>query len=74
MVHSHSQPKAASRFENLKISFEGRDFAEASEASIALLIIFIDILASLIGELLTSSILQSAWGDDVLDIAIKELR
>lgn len=60
------------RFTGLKKSFEERDFTEASEASIALLSFFIDILSSLIGELLTTSILRSAWGDDALDIAVKE--
>lgn len=63
-----------SRFAGLKISLEGRDSTEASEASVALLITFVDILAVLIGELLTTSILHSAWGDDALDRAEKELR
>lgn len=62
------------RFTSLKISLAGRDRTEASEASIALLITFIDILASLIGELLTTSILRSAWGDDASDSAVKEIQ
>lgn len=61
-----------SRFASLKTNLEGRDSKEASEASIALLSIFIDILSSLIGELLTTSILRSAWGDDALDSAVQE--
>jgi len=73
IVHSHPWQRTDSQFENLKISFEGRDFSETSAASIALLVTFIDILAILIGELLTTSILRSAWGDDALDIAGKEL-
>lgn len=73
MVLSHPWQRTDSRFPDLRISFEGREFTEVSEASIALLITFIDILAVLIGELLTTSILSSAWGDDVLDIAGKEL-
>jgi len=73
MVLSHPWQRTDSRFANLKISFEGRDFSEISEASIALLDTFIDILALLIGELLTTSILRSAWGNDALDIAGKEL-
>jgi hypothetical protein len=74
MVHSHPWQRTDSRFPDLKISLEGRDFAEAGEASIALLIAFIDILALLIGELLTTSILRAAWGDDALDIAGKEFQ
>ena len=73
MVLSHPWQRSDSRFPDLKISFEGRDLAEAGEASVTLLITFIDILALLIGELLTTSILRAAWGDDALDIAGKEL-
>jgi hypothetical protein len=74
MVLVHPWQQTDSRFADLKISLEGRDFAESSEASIALLITFVDILALLIGEDLTTSILRSAWGDDALDIAGKELK
>lgn len=74
LVLSHPWQRTDARFADLKISFEGRDFTEASEASITLLITFIDILALLIGELLTTSILQSAWGDDALDTAVKEFQ
>ncbi|MDB5762081.1 MAG: hypothetical protein JWQ21_1076 [Herminiimonas sp.] len=74
LVLSHPWQRADSRFADLKISLEGRDFPEASEASITLLITFIDILALLIGEHLTTSMLRLAWGDDALDIAEKELR
>jgi len=68
-----SQP-TNSRFASLKMSLEGRDSTEASEASITLLCTFIDILTLLIGEFLTTSILRTAWGDDALDTAVKELR
>jgi hypothetical protein len=62
-----------SRFVNLKINLEGRDPVEAGEANIALLITFIDILALLIGEHLTLSILRSTWGDEALDAVVKEM-
>ena len=74
MVLSHPWQQTDSRFADLKKSLEAREFEEASEASIALLTTFVDILALLIGEHLTTSILHSAWGDDVVDIAGKELR
>ena len=74
LVLSHPSQQTDSRFAALKTSLEGRDFTEACEASINFLITFIDILALLIGEPLTTSILRSAWGDGTFDIAAKELR
>lgn len=62
------------RFASLKFRLAGRNRTEASEASIALLITFIDIVANLIGEILTTSILRSAWGDDASDSAVKEIQ
>ena len=64
----------ASLFVNLKKCLEERDSKTACEASITLLNIFIDILILLIGELLTTSILRSAWGDDAVNIAGTELQ
>lgn len=61
-------------FSDLQIFFKGQDSTQASDASIALLVTFIDILIDLIGEHLTTSILRSAWGSDAVDIAVKELR
>jgi len=54
------------RFAGLKVSFEGQTLAQASEANSLLLLNFTDILASLIGEQLTISILRSAWGSKEL--------
>jgi hypothetical protein len=69
------QPQAGdSRFSGLKTRLEGQDLAHAGEASITLMVTFIDTLALLIGELLTTSILRSAWGDDAVVMAEKELR
>jgi len=58
-------PKTDHRFAELKGSLEGQTPAQASEANSLLLITFTDILASLIGEPLTTRILQLAWGDDI---------
>jgi len=74
LAPNHPSQQSDSRFTDLKMSLEGRDSTEASEASIALLSTFIDILALLIGETLTTGILRSAWGDDALDIVAKELQ
>ena len=42
---------------------------EAGAAIVALLTIFIDTLILLIGELVTTSILRAAWGDDAVNYA-----
>ena len=65
-------PQPDHRFSELKMSLEGQMPAQASEANSLLLITFTDILASLIGEQLTTSILRSAWGDDASNKAGKE--
>lgn len=67
-------PQADQRFAGLKMSLEGRTPAQASEANSLLLITFTDILASLIGEQLTTSILRSAWGDDASELAGGEFK
>jgi hypothetical protein len=59
----HPAQSTDSNFTPLRLSFEGRSFAEAGEASKALLATFTDILAVLIGEPLTTGILHAAWGD-----------
>ncbi len=60
------------RFAELKTSLEGQMPAQASEAISLLLITFTDILATLIGEELTTSILRSIWGNDASDRPGKE--
>ena len=60
------------RFAELKANLEGQTPAQASEANIFLLITFADILASLMGELLTTRILNSAWGTDISSGTSKE--
>ncbi len=54
------------RFAELKMSLEGQTPAQAREANTLLLISFTDILASLIGEQLTTRILRLAWGSEEL--------
>ena len=61
------------RFEKLKLSLQGQTAAHANAANSLLLITFTDILAALIGEHLTTSILRSAWDHGALDSAGKEL-
>ena len=56
------------------MSFERQSSAQASAANSLLLINFANILASLIGEQLTTSILRSAWGNDASMKADKEFK
>lgn len=65
-------PPGDHRFADLKTKLEGQTPADARAANHLLLITFTDILASLIGEELTASILRSAWGSDASQWAAKE--
>ena len=67
-------PQPDHRFAGLKSSLEGQEPAQASEANTLLLMTFTDILASLIGEQLTSHILQLAWDTDSSNSSIKEIQ
>jgi len=62
------------RFAELKKCFGAQAPAQACAANRLLLITFTDILASLIGEALTTSILRSAWGNDAPDQTDKEFK
>lgn len=62
------------RFAKLRISFEERSPELISQANSLLLITFTDILASLIGEQLTTRILSSAWGNHAQDRISKEIK
>ena len=62
----------SSRFVQLKTSLAGQKPEQASAANTMLLITFTDILAALIGDPLTTSILRTAWGNIASDTAHKE--
>lgn len=69
-----SSPTSGRRFAPLKTSLGAQTPAQAGEANRLLLITFTDIVASLIGETLTTGILRSAWGDVAADKNGKELK
>jgi hypothetical protein len=69
-----SSPQAGHRFASLKTSLAAQTPAQASEANRLLLVTFTDIMASLIGETLTTGILRSAWGNVAADKNGKELK
>jgi len=64
LAASALSPQADHRFATLKKCFVEQAPAQASAANSLLLLTFTDILASLIGEQLTTRILRSAWGND----------
>lgn len=68
-LEERAPPQTEHRFAKLKTSLAGQTPAQASAANSLLLITFTDILATLIGEHLTASILGSAWGNDASDRA-----
>jgi hypothetical protein len=74
LAASSLAPQAEHRFAGLKTSLEGQAPAQASEANSLLLITFTDILASLIGEQLTTRILRLAWNTDILNSTGKEIQ
>jgi hypothetical protein len=63
-----SSPQTETHFVTLKQCFEAQAPAQVCAANSLLLITFTDILASLIGEPLTSNILRSAWGAEALTV------
>lgn len=67
-------PRTDHRFAALKMCLEGQTSAQASAANTLLLITFTDIVASLIGEQLTTNILRSAWGNGASHGADKEFK
>lgn len=69
----HEALPADAAFAQLEQALLPHDAATAASASTALLCTFIDTLILLIGELLTTSVLREAWGDDVENHAGTEL-
>lgn len=62
------------QFTELKTCFEMQTPEQIKEANSQLLVTLTDILASLIGEPLTTNILCMAWGDVASDFVTKELK
>ena len=58
----------------LRMNFDRETPEHVTETNTLMLITFTDILASLIGEQLTTTILSSAWGKDASAGTIKELK
>ena len=72
LAQGHISQPGNVQFIPLKASLEKRAFHDASAASHALLVIFTDILAVLIGENLTNTLLIAIWGDYPTGVTSKE--
>ncbi|CAN5234752.1 hypothetical protein BH10PSE16_BH10PSE16_23090 [soil metagenome] len=60
------------RFTELQALLQAQDLVQASQASMALFTIFLDVLASLIGEELTTHLLHSAWSQETSETPAKD--
>jgi len=69
--HYKILPSSHLPFADLKIDLANQNPVEARKASIALLLTFTDILASLIGESLTFDLINSAWRENFQDMDIQ---
>lgn len=74
LLLDHGSQSSDSRFAGLQMILESRTNNEISAASKALLITFVDILALLIGDLLTASILRSAWINETFNKVVKGIQ
>ena len=67
-----AKPAAGERFAELGACLQDQDSADAHQASLDLFAIFLDVLASLIGEELTNHLLHSAWSNKISEIPAKD--
>lgn len=61
------------RFTELRNGLQAQNPAQASQASLDLFTIFLDLLDSLIGEELTTHLLHSAWDKETTETSAKDL-
>ena len=60
------------RFVDLQARLQGQDALQARQASVALFTIFLELLASLIGEALTAHLLQLAWNQETSEAPARD--
>lgn len=73
LAHDATKPAGQESFAELQACLQGQDAPQAGLASLALFTIFLDVLASLIGEELTTHLLHSAWSKETSDTPAKDL-
>ena len=67
-----AKPAAGERFIELAACLQEQNSADAQQASLDLFTIFLDVLASLIGEDLTTHLLHSAWSNKISETPAKD--
>jgi hypothetical protein len=72
MAHDAQTLRAHERFAQLQACLQAQELPLAHKASMALFTIFLDMLASLIGEALTTHLLQSAWSQETVQTPAKD--
>jgi len=68
-----AKPAVGERFTELAACLQAQDALDVQQAGLDLFSIFLDVLASLIGEELTAHILHSAWSNKISEISAKDL-
>ena len=67
-----AKPAVGERFNELAACLQAQDVLDAQQASLDLFSIFLDVLASLIGEELTTHLLHSAWSNKISETPAKD--
>jgi hypothetical protein len=73
LAHDPAPPAGQQGFAELQACLQAQDKVQAKLASLALFSIFLDVLASLIGEELTTHLLHSAWRKETSETPAKDL-
>ena len=67
-----AKPAVGERFTELAACLQAQDALNARQAGLDLFSIFLDVLASLVGEELTTHLLHSAWSNKISATSAKE--
>lgn len=68
-----ARPTGKERFSELRNGLQAQNPAQAIQASLDLFTIFLDVLALLIGEELTTHLLHSAWSNKISETSARDL-
>ena len=73
LLPSAVKPAIGEQFAELAACLQAQDIVDAQQASLDLFTIFLDVLALLIGEELTTHLLHSAWSNKISETSAKDL-
>ena len=68
-----ARPPGTERFTDLRNTLQVQNPVQATQASLDLFTIFLDVLASLVGEELTAHLLHLAWSQETSETPAKDL-